>query len=89
MLKNVKRDNRDVPVLIECDTGFGRNGVQTPQAFLIAPLRAAHAANDEDAPDDAMLLERAGEAIAWVEGEPDNLKITYPDDLRVMEAMVR
>ncbi len=26
------RHDRDVPVLIECDTGFGRNGVQTPQA---------------------------------------------------------
>jgi D-serine deaminase-like pyridoxal phosphate-dependent protein len=26
------RHARDVPVLIECDTGFGRNGVQTPQA---------------------------------------------------------
>jgi D-serine deaminase-like pyridoxal phosphate-dependent protein len=25
---------RDVHVLIECDTGFGRNGVQTPQAAL-------------------------------------------------------
>jgi len=26
------RHGRDVPVLVECDTGFGRNGVQTPQA---------------------------------------------------------
>jgi D-serine deaminase-like pyridoxal phosphate-dependent protein len=26
------RHGRDVPVLIECDTGFHRNGVQTPQA---------------------------------------------------------
>jgi D-serine deaminase-like pyridoxal phosphate-dependent protein len=26
--------SRDVPVLIECDTGFGRNGVQTPEAAL-------------------------------------------------------
>lgn len=26
------RHGRDVPVLIECDTGFGRNGVQTPEA---------------------------------------------------------
>jgi D-serine deaminase-like pyridoxal phosphate-dependent protein len=25
---------RDVPFLIECDTGFGRNGVQTPEAAL-------------------------------------------------------
>jgi D-serine deaminase-like pyridoxal phosphate-dependent protein len=26
------RHSRDVPILIECDTGFGRNGVQSPQA---------------------------------------------------------
>jgi D-serine deaminase-like pyridoxal phosphate-dependent protein len=26
------RHDRDVPLLIECDTGFGRNGVQTPEA---------------------------------------------------------
>jgi D-serine deaminase-like pyridoxal phosphate-dependent protein len=25
------RHGRDVPLLIECDTGFGRNGVQTPE----------------------------------------------------------
>jgi D-serine deaminase-like pyridoxal phosphate-dependent protein len=26
------RHGRDVPLLIECDTGFGRNGVQSPEA---------------------------------------------------------
>ena len=28
------RHGRDVPFLIECDTGFGRNGVQTPESAL-------------------------------------------------------
>ena len=28
------RHNHDVPVLVECDTGFGRNGVQSPDAAL-------------------------------------------------------
>ena len=63
--------------------------VQTPQAFLVPPLRAAHAVDDQDASDDAMLLEHAGEKVAWVEGEPSNFKITYPGDLRVMEAMIK
>ena len=27
-----QRHGRDVPLLIECDTGFGRNGVQSPEA---------------------------------------------------------
>jgi 2-C-methyl-D-erythritol 4-phosphate cytidylyltransferase len=62
--------------------------VQTPQAFQAAALRAAHAAHLGDASDDAMLLEWAGEAVAWVEGDPGNLKVTYPDDLRVLEAMI-
>jgi 2-C-methyl-D-erythritol 4-phosphate cytidylyltransferase len=64
-------------------------GVQTPQAFLTGPLRAAHEANQEDASDDAVLLERIGEPVAWVEGDPRNLKVTYPDDLRVLEALRR
>ncbi|MEP9387140.1 alanine racemase [Mesorhizobium sp. KR9-304] len=29
-----KGHGRQLPVLIECDTGFGRNGVQTPEAAL-------------------------------------------------------
>ena len=29
-----QRHNRDVQLLIECDTGFGRNGVQSPEAAL-------------------------------------------------------
>jgi D-serine deaminase-like pyridoxal phosphate-dependent protein len=29
-----QRHGQDVPFLIECDTGFGRNGVQTPEAAL-------------------------------------------------------
>lgn len=28
------RHSRDIPFLIECDTGFGRNGVQSPEAAL-------------------------------------------------------
>jgi D-serine deaminase-like pyridoxal phosphate-dependent protein len=29
-----RRHGRDVPLLIECDVGFGRNGVQSPEAAL-------------------------------------------------------
>jgi 2-C-methyl-D-erythritol 4-phosphate cytidylyltransferase len=63
--------------------------VQTPQAFLAAVLRKAHASDDEDASDDAGLVERAGEAVAWVAGEPGNLKVTYPADLHLLEALFR
>ena len=62
--------------------------VQTPQAFVTSALRAAHAADDGDASDDAGLLERAGESVAWVAGDPGNLKVTYPADLQILEAMI-
>jgi 2-C-methyl-D-erythritol 4-phosphate cytidylyltransferase len=62
--------------------------VQTPQGFRAAVLREAHAADEEDATDDAVLLERRNERVVTVEGEPWNLKVTYPEDLRVLEAML-
>ena len=84
-LKQVRADR--VVATIERDALIS---VQTPQAFLAPALRRAHAAaDDEDVSDDALLLERAGEVVVWVEGDPGNLKVTYPDDLRVIEAMIR
>jgi 2-C-methyl-D-erythritol 4-phosphate cytidylyltransferase len=55
--------------------------VQTPQGFRTDVLRMAHAAGDDDATDDAMLLEAIGEVVVTVPGEPNNLKITFPEDL--------
>lgn len=55
--------------------------VQTPQGFVVADLKAAHDAGDEDATDDAALLERVGRTVVTVPGEPSNLKVTYPEDL--------
>lgn len=63
--------------------------IQTPQGFLVESLRAAHAADDQDASDDAVLIERWGGSIAVVPGEEANLKITFPADLAVAEAMLR
>jgi 2-C-methyl-D-erythritol 4-phosphate cytidylyltransferase len=63
--------------------------VQTPQGFRAAALRAAHAAGSGDAGDDAVLVERNGGRVVTVPGEVTNLKITYPDDLRLAEALFR
>jgi 2-C-methyl-D-erythritol 4-phosphate cytidylyltransferase len=57
--------------------------VQTPQGFIASVLRRAHAAGDDNAGDDAMLVEAIGERVAVVAGEPTNLKITYPGDLEL------
>jgi 2-C-methyl-D-erythritol 4-phosphate cytidylyltransferase len=54
--------------------------VQTPQAFRADVLRAAHAGGG-DASDDGALVEAAGGRVVVVPGQPDNLKITGPDDL--------
>ncbi len=62
--------------------------VQTPQGFLAEVLRRAHAAGDDDATDDAALVERIGGRVATVPGEPRNLKVTYADDLATLAALV-
>jgi 2-C-methyl-D-erythritol 4-phosphate cytidylyltransferase/2-C-methyl-D-erythritol 2,4-cyclodiphosphate synthase len=59
---------------------------QTPQAFRFPVLLAAHRAGAASlATDDAALLEAAGLAVAIVPGSEDNIKLTYPEDLRRLE----
>ena len=62
--------------------------VQTPQGFTVDALRSAHRRIPGDAPDDAALVEAAGGSVVSIEGEPDNLKITYRHDLTVAVALV-
>ena len=61
--------------------------VQTPQGFDLRTLRAAHAASAIEATDDASMVESIGGSIAVVEGDPMNLKVTYPQDLLLIEAL--
>ncbi len=70
--------------------------VQTPQVFPAALLRAAYA-TEQDHPrrgsgavawDDAQLVERAGGTVRVIRGSPDNLKVTYPRDLMLAEAIL-
>jgi 2-C-methyl-D-erythritol 4-phosphate cytidylyltransferase len=58
--------------------------VQTPQCFVAAALRRAHA-GERDATDDASLLESLGVPIVVVAGEEHNLKITTPSDLALAQ----
>jgi 2-C-methyl-D-erythritol 4-phosphate cytidylyltransferase len=57
--------------------------VQTPQGVRAALLRRAYAGGhaDEDATDDVQLVERLGERVVTVAGDPLNLKITSRPDL--------
>lgn len=57
--------------------------VQTPQGFPLDGLRRAHRQVGDDVPttDDASLCEAAGMEVRTVEGDPENLKVTTPEDL--------
>lgn len=71
-------------------TGLWR--AQTPQGFPFAALLAAHraaaAAPGPAALDDAEVFRRAGGTVRLVPGDPDNFKITGPDDLARAERLV-
>ena len=61
--------------------------VQTPQGFELATLADAHA-EGIDATDDAAIIERNGIDVVHVDGATTNLKITFPHDLAVAEALL-
>jgi 2-C-methyl-D-erythritol 4-phosphate cytidylyltransferase len=67
-------------------------GVQTPQAFRAVPLLDAHrraAADGFEATDTAACFARyAGLPTAAVPSEPTNLKVTFPEDVAVAEALL-
>jgi 2-C-methyl-D-erythritol 4-phosphate cytidylyltransferase len=62
--------------------------VQTPQGFRAGALRRAHAVGGDQATDDAVLVEAIGGRVRVVPGDPDNLKITTPDDLATAERVL-
>lgn len=56
--------------------------VQTPQTFMSVLIKKAYQTNNSaDFTDDASVLEFNGEIIHIVEGNRENIKITYPEDL--------
>ncbi|HEY9416015.1 MAG TPA: 2-C-methyl-D-erythritol 4-phosphate cytidylyltransferase, partial [Pseudonocardia sp.] len=65
--------------------------VQTPQAFEVSTLRRAYALIEPGAAsvtDDAGLVERLGEPVRTIPGDPLAFKITTPWDLRLAEMLV-
>lgn len=65
---------------------------QTPQGFRYQLLERAHfEAADAGVvgDDDAQLVAAAGHAVAVVQGEPTNLKLTTPEDFELLDALLR
>lgn len=57
--------------------------VQTPQAFEAGLLRRAYESPDEHGTDEAGQVERLGEPVTVVLGDPRNIKITVPTDVEL------
>ena len=73
-------------------TTVARDGlyrIQTPQAFRYGRLVDAYAAwRDADAPtDDAVVVERAGGRVVATPGDPLLMKLTYPEDFAMADAL--
>jgi 2-C-methyl-D-erythritol 4-phosphate cytidylyltransferase len=84
-LKRVDRDMRIVAT--EPRDGLWR--AQTPQMFRYGVLRSAFAQPGiEQMTDEAQVVEAFGRQPKLVVGNPNNLKITFPDDLRLAAAIL-
>ncbi|MFN1835843.1 2-C-methyl-D-erythritol 4-phosphate cytidylyltransferase [Balneola sp. MJW-20] len=87
-IKKVDEDN----VIIETPDRSMLWQAQTPQVFKKELLiRAYESAMNHDllGTDDASLVEAVGGVVKMVEGERENLKITYPIDLQVAELILK
>lgn len=62
---------------------------QTPQAFRLRTIRDAYAAWRETGTptDEAAVVERAGGRVRLVEGDARLMKLTYPEDFAMAEAL--
>ena len=63
---------------------------QTPQAFRLGTIVDAYAAwpAEEIAADEAAVVERNGGRVLIVEGDPRLMKLTYPEDFAMAEALI-
>ena len=63
---------------------------QTPQAFRRGVIEAAYAAwpADETPTDEAVVVDRHGGRVVLVEGGPRLMKLTYPEDFAMAEALL-
>jgi len=63
--------------------------VQTPQTFRVKEIKAAYRQTySEKFTDDASVLEATGKKIYPVPGNHENIKITFPEDLKIAEVFL-
>ena len=67
----------------------GLRAVQTPQCFDLGQIKGAYnVPYDSRFTDDASVFEYAGHAITLVDGNPENIKVTTPEDLVIASAFL-
>jgi len=87
----IKQVDTDGRVLDTPDRG-GLWVAQTPQVFRREALERAHDTASEEGlegTDDSVLVERRGGRVLMVEGPRWNLKVTVPEDLEVLAALLK
>lgn len=86
---SIRRADASGAIIGEVDRD-GLMRVQTPQAFRADILRAAYAALPVEAAlsDDLAVVRAYGGACVLVPGDPRLMKITYPEDLALMQSML-
>ena len=63
--------------------------IQTPQIFKIDKIKELMDCDYEECfTDEATLWEDKGEKLYFFEGDHQNIKITYPSDLKFAEAVI-
>lgn len=63
--------------------------VQTPQVFKVELIKKAYKKDfEKQFTDDATVFEAAGYRVKLIEGNPENIKITWPADMVMAESLI-
>lgn len=64
--------------------------MQTPQVFRVSELKMAYEQPFQPLfTDDASVMQSAGFSLHLTEGRPENIKITYPQDIALAEVLLK
>ena len=95
VLFTLKKNETVIPYVSYSDRQLNRNNelkekiknIQTPQGFKFKMIYSAHLKfKKKEFTDDASLIQQLGKKIKYIKGEKNNLKITYPEDIKFFKS---
>ena len=95
VLFTLKNNETAIPYVSYSDRQLNRNNelkekiknIQTPQGFKFKLIYSAHLKfKKKEFTDDASLIQQLGKKIKYIKGEKNNLKITYPEDIKFFKS---